>query len=240
MTWQPTIGQVEAALKHAESVQPLEGCGVIAGGEFVAITNRATEHDTFSMDMREYCRIDRERGVEAIVHSHVFYPPIPSEGDRAMCEKLGLPWLIVSWPVETFIVHEPCGWRAPLVGRQWAWGSHDCLGCVRDGMKELGGIEIPDFPRDWMWWQNGGDDIAENFATAGFVSVPQGSIPQHLDVFGMQIGARVVNHLALFVEPDQILHQMMGRLSVREVYGGFYQQATVLHLRHEMLMGGRP
>jgi hypothetical protein len=52
----------------------------------------------------------------------------------------------------------------------------------------------------------------------------------------MQIpGSPVINHLALFIEPDLILHQLMGRLSQRQLYDGFFQKATALHLRHERL-----
>jgi hypothetical protein len=55
-------------------------------------------------------------------------------------------------------------------------------------------------------------------------------------VFGMQIGAPVVNHLGIFLEPDILLHQLEDKLSVREIYGGVYQRATVLHLRHERML----
>jgi len=237
MTFRPTPKQIEAAMRWAAECQPMEGCGVIAAGRFIPVDNTATEHDTFVMDMRRFCEIDSKTRVEAVVHSHVYVAPRPSDGDRAMCEKTGLPWLIVSWPEEIFTVIEPCGWKAPVVGRQWAWGSHDCLGCIRDGFLEQTGIELPDFPREWLWWAKGGNDIEEQFAGAGFVRLAQDVLPRHCDVFGMQIAAPVVNHLGLFLEPDLMLHQMMGRPSVREVYGGYYRKATVLHLRHRELAG---
>jgi cell wall-associated NlpC family hydrolase len=146
---------------------------------------------------------------------------------------------IVSWPLGSHAVIEPCGWRAPLVGRKWAWGTHDCFGLVRDGIKDHAGIDIPDFGRDWMWWERGGDIIASQVAEAGFV--PVDGEWRHCDVIGMRIWpAKVVNHLGLFLAPDVMLHQLFGRNSVREVYGGVYAMATVLHLRHRQLLEAPP
>jgi len=236
MGWQPSRDHIEAALAHAEECAPLECCGVIADGRYRRLKNTATQHDAFVMDMRGYIAVSAEAKIEAVVHSHVHRQPIASEGDRVMCEKTAMPWLIVSWPLGTHAVIEPCGYRPPLVGRSWAWGSNDCWGLIRDAMKEFAGIDLPDFEREWMWWRNGGDTINECWPKAGFVRVPQGTKLQHCDMLGMKLHAPVANHLALFLEPDIILHQMMGRLSVREPYGGLYQRATILHLRHEKLM----
>jgi proteasome lid subunit RPN8/RPN11 len=234
--WQPAEDHIAAALEHAAACQPAECCGVIAGGRYHWLANLATDHDSFVMDMRGYCRVARDIPIEAIVHSHVGYPPRPSEADRAMCEKLGLPWLIVSWPAGQWQVLDPSGWTAPLVGRQWAWGCQDCLAIVRDGLKACAGLTIPDFERDWFWWRQGHDLIAEHFAEAGFVLLPAGAPPRQCDVLGMQMpGSPVVNHLALFLEPDQILHQLVGSLSRRQLYDGFFQRCTRLHLRHGAL-----
>jgi proteasome lid subunit RPN8/RPN11 len=239
MTWAATDKIIAAALKHAEACQPLESCGVVADGKFHPITNRATEYDTFVMDMREFLALAKKHEIEAIVHSHVYAPPLASDADRAMCEATGKPWLIVSWPLGTHAVIEPSGWRAPLIGRKWAWGTHDCFGLIRDGLKDYAGLEIPDFERRWLWWERGEDIIAEQFKGAGFVEVDDDW--RHCDVIGMRIWpAKVVNHLGLFLHPDVMLHQMLGRLSAREVYGGVYQQATVLHLRHETLLDAPP
>ena len=239
MSWQPSQEILAAALAHAAACQPLESCGVVADDAFMAIPNKATHLDTFVMDMRAYCRIEKEHRIEAIVHSHVYGQPLASDADRAMCEAVGKPWLIVAWPLGTHATIEPCGWRAPLVGRKWAWGTHDCFGLIRDGIKDYAGIDLPDFSRDWMWWERGGDIIAEQFAEAGFVPVDDRW--RHCDVMGMRIWpSKVVNHLGLFIAPDVMLHQLLGRASVREVYGGVYQMATVLHLRHRELLEAPP
>ena len=236
----PSEVQLAAALAHAGACEPLESCGVIADGLYWPLENTATEHDAFVMDMRGYLAVDAKHPVEAVVHSHVYRRPIASDGDRAMCEKTGLPWLIVSWPLGVHAVIEPCGYRAPLVGRQWAWGSHDCYGLLRDGFYDYTGILIPDFSREWLWWQTGGDIIAAQFEQAGFVRLPPDTPMQHCDALGMKLHSPVVNHCGLFLAPDILLHQLMGRMSMREPYGGIYRYATILHVRHERLLDGPP
>lgn len=239
MAFTPTPVQLAAAMIHAGQCQPLESCGVITDdGLFHPLTNNATQHDTFVMDMPGYLAINKVSPVRAIVHSHVYQPPAASEGDKAMCEKTNLPWLIVSWPLGNWQVIEPHGYRAPLVGRTWAWGSHDCFGLIRDGLADEAGILIPDFDREWMWWRNGQNIIAEQFELAGFVQLPPGTSPKHCDVLGLRVASPVVNHLGLFLAPDMLLHQMLGRLSVRDVYGGFLRDVTELHLRHQTKLGG--
>lgn len=240
MTWAPSETVLAAAQAHAAACQPIESCGVVADGSFRPVPNKATQHDTFVMDMRCYLAIERAaQDVEAIVHSHVYGPPLASDADRAMCEVVGKPWLIVSWPTGQHAVIEPCGFRAPLVGRKWAWGTHDCFGLLRDGFFEYTGILLPDFNRDWLWWERGENIIADQFEDAGFVAVDDAW--RHCDVICMRIWpSKVVNHVGLFLAPDVILHQLMGRNSVREVYGGVYLSATMLHLRHRDLLAAAP
>lgn len=247
MTFQPTDIQIAAMLDHAEQVQPRECCGVIADGEYRRLDNLATDDDlAFAMDMHGFRDIAKAHKIEAIAHSHVYLPPLASDADLTMCETTNLPWVIVSWPTRQWAVIEPHGYRAPLVGRQWAWGSHDCFGLVRDGFEAYTGIRLPDFERDWLFWRRGQNLIADQYKSAGFVLLPQGTQPQHCDVFGMRIDSPVVNHLGLYLADKLsltggvLLHQLQGRLSIREVYGGTYQTATELHLRHENFLEAAP
>lgn len=237
MTWQPSSKVLAAALAHAAQCAPLEGCGVVINGDFYPVLNRSTRWDAFCMDVPSLIKLEADVGrPEAIVHSHVYVLPIASEADKTACERTALPWLIVSWPKGSHSVIEPSGFEPPLVGRQWAWQYGDCYALVRDGFKAYTGITLPDFRRDWDWWNKGEDIITEMFGTGGFVSLGQKVEPQHCDVIGMQVMAPVVNHLGLFLAPDILLHHMMGRLSTRVIYGGLYRKTTRYVLRHRDLM----
>lgn len=236
--YEPDESTIDEAFHHAVSCVPCEACGVIAGGKFMPVKNLIDDCDNaFLMDPVGYAKVSSIFKIEAIVHSHLMAPPAASEQDRAACENLGLPFVIISLATFTHTVIEPTGYRAPLVGRSWGYGTHDCFSLIRDALADYGGINIPDFSRvDWLWWKKGGNIITEQFRDAGFRRLQLGSRPQHLDVFGLQIGAPVVNHLGIFLEPDVFLHQLQDKLSVREIYGGVYQKATVLHLRHERMI----
>lgn len=230
----PTALQIAAALAHAEECQPRESCGVIAGGEYVRVRNVVTDHDAFALDMREFHDVGKRAGrIDAVVHSHVRQAPIASDADRASCERIGVPFVIVSWPSGRATTIEPCGWRAPLVGRPWHWGSLDCISLVRDALDAYGGIKLPDYDRDWGFWDRGDDVVGRAVAGSGFVVLPPESQPQHLDVIGMRFRSPVVNHLGVFLAPDRLLHHLIGQLSVRDPYSGFFRQITALHLRHE-------
>jgi proteasome lid subunit RPN8/RPN11 len=231
--WQPTNEQIVYAVDHAGRTAPMESCGLIADGKYIELANTATEHDAFVMDMNGYIEVSKKHRIEAIVHSHIYLPPTPSQGDLAMCEKVGLPWLIVNFPLGTYEVIEPSGFKAPLEGRQWAWGSHDCWGLVRDCFHSETGIWLKDFPRDWMFWEKGDDVISRSFPEAGLRRMGEREPPKHCDIFAMQLVSTVPDHLGIFLEPDIILHQLMGQLSVKEVYGGVYRKCTRYHFRHE-------
>lgn len=244
MSFKPTREQIDAAFLHADMVQPFESCGVIADGHYMPMRNEAEDKNSFTLDMHAYRKIASEHAIEAVVHSHVNLPPLASDADRAGCESTALPWLIITWPDKAWALIRPSGWQAPLVGRQWAWGTLDCFALVRDGFRAYTGIEIPDFDRDYNWWRRGGDIISRQYLKAGFVEMPQGTEPQHCDVIGMRVNSPVVNHLGLYIwdpaKGGMLLHQLYNRLSVREIYGGIYLSATELHLRHQNFLQAPP
>jgi cell wall-associated NlpC family hydrolase len=49
----------------------------------------------------------------------------------------------------------------------------------------------------------------------------------------MQLSSSLPNHAAIYLGDQMILHHSQGRLSSRDVYGGYYWKNTALVLRHE-------
>lgn len=227
-----------SALEHAAGEQPREACGLVVardGGRFYhPARNQAEGLEHFVIDPDDYAAAEDEGAIVAIAHSHVNRPPTPSEADRVGCERTGLPWLIVNWPLGTWEVLQPAGYVAPYVGREFVHGVLDCYGLVRDWYAREMAIDLPDMPREWEWWLKGGNLYRDNFAKHGFVEVT--GIPQRGDGFLMRLRSPVENHAAIYEGAGRILQHLQGRLSSRDVYGGYWQRHTTAHLRHRSQM----
>jgi proteasome lid subunit RPN8/RPN11 len=242
--------------EHAIADYPREACGlvvIVKGRErYVPCQNLATtasEH--FRISREDYTAVDDDGEITAIVHSHPGVSARPSEADRVGCEgwdEFGVPWFIVSVMsdhdtppavVETALI-EPCGYRAPLVGRTFYHGVLDCWALCRDWYAEEWGLALPNPERPDNWWDDGVSDLyTANLAAAGFVVVwrkgDDGPLPiQPGDMILMQIRSNnlVPNHAAIYIGNGQMLHHRYGKLSSRDVYGGYWQEVTRMIVRH--------
>uniref|UniRef100_A0AB39BZV4 Minor tail protein n=1 Tax=Pakpunavirus sp. TaxID=2833053 RepID=A0AB39BZV4_9CAUD len=236
-----------AAKRHAESCYPRESCGLLVDGQYRPCRNIAsTPSEHFVIDPADYKAAMRDGEVQAVVHSHPDYPAQPSVADRVACEESGLPWAII--PVEQgkagkHVWLKPGGWQAPLIGREFAHGVHDCLSIVLDFYRREMGIDLGHYEREDGWWDQGKDYYRELLPKAGFHPV---SNLQHGDVVLMQIRSPVPNHAGIYLEsgvlasepehypaPQSILHHLYGRDSKRDPYGGYWLEKTVSIWRHE-------
>jgi proteasome lid subunit RPN8/RPN11 len=223
------------ALDHAYEAFPRESCGllVIRKGREVywRCRNIGVGTDQFVIHPEDYAAADIHGEIVAVVHSHPGLSPKPSQADRVACEASGLPWHIVGVPSQSWAHIEPTGYVAPLVGREWSHGVLDCYALVRDWFRMECGVDLPNFARFDDWWKRGENLYIENFAQAGFAAV-EASDPQKGDCFLMQVASPVPNHAAVYLGDGLILHHLQGRLSSRDVYGGYWQKVMTHVLRH--------
>lgn len=227
MTWQ------DEALAHAKASYPREACGLVVvfnGRErYRPCTNAAQGDDHFTIPAEEFAAAEDAGEVVGVFHSHCNALPDPSEADRVACEASGLTWHIVGVPTERWFSFSPSGYVAPLVGRQFQHGVLDCFAIVRDWYAHERKITLRDFDRSDDWWHKGQNLYMDNFAIAGFVETTELSPGA---VILMQIQAPVANHAAIYLGDDTILHHLHGRLSSRDIYGGYYRRVTVKVLRY--------
>lgn len=226
------------AFEWAKANYPRESCGVCIvekGREvFVQCQNISELDDQFILSPEDYAHAESRGEIIRIVHSHVNSRPIPSDADLVSCEATNLPWSIVSYPNGDWHDFAPTGYKAPLVGRNWAHGLLDCYSLVIDYYAQELHIKLPDFDREFEWWLKGHDLYARNYGKAGFYEVPQDLIQRH-DLILIQFMSPVVNHGAIYLGNDLMLHHLHRRLSSRDVYGGFWKSNTVKVLRHKDL-----
>lgn len=229
----------DAIRAHAAAAYPHESCGVVLirkGKQmYRPCVNTSPEPQVqFVISVEDYAAAEDAGTITHIVHSHPNAAATPSEVDRIGCEKSGLPWIIVNWPNGDTHEFAPNGYRAPLVGRSYMHGVLDCYSIVRDYFSVTHGIDIPDFERADEWWLKGQNLYMEGFGSAGFVEVTDGSMEVG-DVLFMQIASPVVNHAAVYLGNNQILQHCTGRLSSRDVYGGYWQKCTTKTVRLKAL-----
>jgi proteasome lid subunit RPN8/RPN11 len=237
---------IEAIRAHAAEAYPRECCGlvlVVKGRErYQSCTNVAQGTEHFVLAAEEYAAAADLGEILAVVHSHPDAPAQPSQADLVSCEASGLPWHIVrvdladGAPVaREMVTIEPSGYQAPLVGRQFSHGVLDCYQLIVDWYSRERGITLKQFSRADEWWNDGKSDLyTEGFPRAGFVKLPDGAPPETGDVVLMQIRAKngVPNHAGVYLGDDLILHHLHGRLSSRDVYGGYYREVTRAVLRY--------
>ena len=220
-----------AALQHAIEASPAESCGlvvVVKGRErYVPCRNISEEPGLFfQIHPHDYARAEDLGQITAVVHSHPASPALASQPDLVACERSGLPWFIVNPVSGTWGSCSPSGYRAPLIGRQWVWGIQDCWSLTRDYYREQG-ITLPDWERPRTHAQFEADPLfARYWSEAGFLQVKDENEIQVGDAIFMDLSGTGLNHIGVYVGEQMILHHITGRLSSRDIYGGYLMKQT--------------
>lgn len=231
------------AKEHLRSCYPNEGCGVVINEQFYPLPNIAQHpRSSFVMHAEDLALLQDANGpLEAIVHSHPDASPLPSDADKVHAEEYGVEWFIASvsaQEITEFHSFKPNGYVAPLIGRQFSYGTLDCYALVRDYYKQELGIDIPDFDRgNDHWWKDKDssfDPFTEQFELAGFREVNRRAI-QPGDAILLQILSTNgrVNHCGVYLGNNQFLHHLEGKLSRKDVYGGYWMECTQKVVRHQ-------
>lgn len=236
-----------AILSHAEHCFPAECCGVIVSGEYIPCRNVA-EKGQFQIHHEDLANAEDQGEIQAYVHSHPNATARASDLDLLQIELHEMPWVICAWPEVDFQVYKPCGYKAPLIGRDYHHGYQDCYSIIRDFYNRELGVQLIDFERKDDWWSDKDHKslYLENLDAAGFYEVRE---PQYGDMLVCNVGrTEHPNHAVIWLG-DQwqlkseestscfggplILHHPYGRKSVREIFGQQWQERVVKIVRHK-------
>lgn len=230
-------------LKHALRDLPREACGYllnVAGKEkYFPCRNIASKTEHFIIHPKDHLAAASAGDIIAVVHSHPYLPPAPSQSDRVACERTKLPWYIISVPNGIFYhdhktlsgTLEPEGYEAPYIGRTWCHGVLDCYSLCRDWYAREMNLILPDLHREDEWWLKGQNLYVDNFEKHGFERIELKDA-QRGDAFLIQHGSDVPNHAAIYLGNERILHHIYTRLSTECPYGGYWKKHTTHVLRY--------
>ena len=227
----------EAALAHAKDQDPKESCGLllnIKGKErYYPCRNLSmTAFQCFIIDPEDYIRADNTGDIIAVIHSHPVTPPVPSQSDKVACEQSGLVWHIVNPKTESWGYLEPTGYKAPILGTEWAWGVTDCYTLVRDWYKEKLNINLIDWHRPTTLEEFNKNPMFEKCAEeTGFRELRSDEKLINGDLLFMSNLSNNLNHVAIFVDGD-VLHHLTDRLSCIEPYSEWLLKCTGKRLRY--------
>lgn len=239
----------QAIQQHAASEYPNECCGVIVNDKYIACRNTSSERDAFVIHFEDLANAEDLGEIKAYVHSHPDGTTVASDLDLHQIELHKKPWVICAYPEIDFAVYEPCGYQAPLVGRNYHHGWQDCFTIVRDFYKREFAIDMPDFERVDRWWESADSAslYLENYQSAGFFEVSIDDL-KYGDVMLCRVGDTAhVNHAVIWLgdnakltseetEPcigsSLILHHPYNRKSRREIFGEMWLQRVAKVVRH--------
>lgn len=174
----------------------------------------------------------RKRGLKAVIHTHPDGWPVPSSADMRAQIDNDIPFGICS--VRDGEVSDLV-WlglaRPALEGRGFVHGVTDCYALCRDYYAKQG-VDIPEYPRDWEWWDDGQSLYTQYFRDAGFTEIAESDIKEG-DAILFQIRSGVPNHAGIYLGGGLFLHHpagrdpvMLGKLSRQDNYYRWRGYAT--------------
>lgn len=203
-----TAATQRAIEKHALECYPEECVGIIVDGKYKRLKNtHANPTESGSFDESVFVKYQ----VQALIHSHPNSGNQPSLADCDAWRKLKVVFGIIATDGEAV---SEIRWLdennpAPLVGREFIYGHHDCGSIVRDWYWLERGIRIPDFARDHDWKPGEAhkDLYSQIVDKAGFYEVDRRDL-QEGDVLLMRIAGPHMHHAAVYVGNNKILQQL--------------------------------
>lgn len=222
---------------HALEEAPKECVGfVVQTGrklQYVRAENvheKPTEH--FRTKAEDWGNAEDRGVIVRVIHSHPGdgARAIPSGLDKSLCNASGVVWGIYAPGSDEYAELSPE--NPPLEGRAFILGHDDCWGLIMAWHAKQNVI-LSDWRVNYPWWEDQYPDnlYYDNWEKEGFIECDL--CPGAMVI--MQISANKWNHAGIITEDGKLLHHLYGNLSCIIPYGGYFEERTMICVRHKDL-----
>jgi len=215
--------------QHALRDFPNEACGVLTVDGYMPLENIADDKLLAGDIDQNLVENLRDTGkLIGIFHSHCDYPGSravfgPSERDMVSQRSMDVPFFL-AW-TDGEMCSPVAAWgdtleREPLIGRVFQHGITDCYELIRDYYFLEKGIDLPQFPRNWAWWDSDKNLYEDGFPEAKFRQITaQESRPGDVILFKMydfrdlsnKDKVQKFNHGGVLYGPGLLLHHVTSK-----------------------------
>lgn len=209
--WTPEIEEI--ARKHALDAYPNECAGYIDwDGKYNRMFNHSKEKHQ-EVVLSDYDMMNTAQA-QAFFHSHPDGIGCPSKSDMEYQMQLGIPFITMVTPRYDVFCHGETLGKAPLLGRSFRHGVHDCFALLRDWYLEKKGMFFPDIAREWEWWLHDDSLYLDNFQKWGFkqIRIEEATVPG--DVVFFNFSFKKPMHAAIVDDDQLLMHHISGSLPV--------------------------
>lgn len=206
--------------EHFEKEYPREGCGLltIKKGKslWVPCSNLAENDDEFVIDSSQYLKAYRTSDIIGIIHSHPDGSCRASEADIAVCNTLGIPYYIFSYPGMELNILQPESNLIDLYGREYKFGVRDCFEAARDYFKTVGIETKPRIFFEDNWWLKDLNYFSDELIKEWNFEPVDTQTMEKNDFITFSVNSHIPNHCGVYLGNDVFYHHAENRLSCRE------------------------
>lgn len=201
----------------ATAAYPNEGVWLVTEEDLLPLENVSKDpRNSFSVDALRLAAV-RNSGIKfGLVHSHPDAYEVPSAHDMQQQMMGGEPWAILSTDGINCspLVKFGGEYDPPLWDRHFIHGVSDCYSFIRAWYAQYN-VALPEFPRNWQWWQKDETLYLNGFSKAGFEQVHDA--PRKGDMFMFAFSGETPSHAGVYEGDELISHHVGSRLPIDEV-----------------------
>jgi proteasome lid subunit RPN8/RPN11 len=189
----------------------------------------------FCINPIDYIKASEIGKIVGCYHTHINENIEFSNFDKQNAEKHKLTYILYSVTGDKFLEYNPQNKKSPYLDRIFEFGKNDCFSLVKDFyLKELN-INLGEYFRNNVWFQNNPNLIIQNFEKEGFSLIKDKENLQKYDLLCLGKNEKELFHFMVLLEDEIILHHPRNKLSIMEKLTQSRKNHIKAVFRHKIL-----